>query len=233
MARRPIPHRSLPLCLTLLAACASPDARGDASGSGSEAEADGGTEPLPEGFCQETCAQQHPDICFGDSCEEYCEASSTDWDISIGEAFRFCVQDEPWCDIGGFGICTFVGRFGGEEVPIKVYEAVEPFNTDGGTYNGMDVYAWTDLTGEFGPATVQDGALDLETAMVVPEEIPDAHRVFVHTYVDVNGNGRCDEDVDMGTTEHVSWNLSFSEPAYEFELGFTFSSPASCFVFES
>ncbi|KIG12364.1 hypothetical protein DB30_01555 [Enhygromyxa salina] len=187
---------------------------GDGDGDADTEETDTG-EPLPEGFCDESCAVLSPDGCLTpDACLTYCEEDSLGWDPVVGEAFAACAATNPLCFQSVEGCMLAALHPEGSPIGLRV---------DGAGFDaqeGRAIRVWADVGAQSqlgGEALVANGGFSVEWVEFFP--IFDVVLgPLVMAYIDVDDDGSCDGDVDVTVSVHSEWNGDFLDPVFEVSL---------------
>ncbi|PRP93511.1 hypothetical protein [Enhygromyxa salina] len=171
-------------------------------------------EPLPESFCEQSCAVLSADSCLTeDACLTYCEDESLGWDPAVGQAFAACAATNPLCFQSVEGCMLAELHPPGSPISIRI---------DGAGFDaheGMPIRVWgdPDVDPQFaGEATVVDGAFSF--AWAEPVQIFDVFGPLLLAYIDVDDDGSCDGDIDVAASLNTAWNGDLLDPVFEVSM---------------
>jgi hypothetical protein len=185
---------------------------GGAAGSGGATGGAGGSlpEPLPEGFCNETCAAPLADGCFSvEACAGFCEAGAPSWTAEVGAAFATCVAEHALCFETASG-CMLSELHG--------FDSTHPLHVDGAGFaanEGDAVHVWGNSVPSFeAEGAIAGGSFAFDwVEPLVPTDYPS---VVAFVFIDANGDGVCSPALDVVGAAQLEWNGDFVEPAYSF-----------------
>ncbi|MEZ4382449.1 MAG: hypothetical protein R3A79_14025 [Nannocystaceae bacterium] len=162
--------------------------------------------------CAEICNGPIDGGCFSArDCLEVCETEGPSWPPELYGPFESCAQTNPLCfeSLDGCMLSTLY-----PDTRFALHVTGSGFEA----YEGATIRVWHDpdqapFTGE---GVIVGGAVELTFDEAVA--VWDTMSSLVFTYVDADGDAKCEADVDIGGAFTPVWNGDWLDPVFEAAL---------------